>query len=186
MANPQIILLGSVKEAAKWIGLARKWANQLEASGIVRKVWNLGGATVAVDNYGPGMLRAVIRAVAVTAPPPPPGPRYFDLSCDNYGDAYASGYAETEDIWSLSLIPEGVSLEFYYYVDGATPTRFVVDYEGATVLDTGYVTGDTTPLALLTRSAEENFTVTIYEPTATADAWYYSLYPDCNGGGGGV
>ena len=60
MANPQIILQGSVKEASKWIGLARKWANQLEASGIRRKYWDLGSAIIRIENYGQGLMKALI------------------------------------------------------------------------------------------------------------------------------
>lgn len=61
MANPQIILQGSVKETSKWIGVARKWANQTEKAGIRRKSWDLGGATVQVEHFGSGMSRVLIK-----------------------------------------------------------------------------------------------------------------------------
>lgn len=183
MAHPRIILLGSVKEAAKWIGLARKWANQVEKAGIPRKVWNLGKATVTVDNYGSGILRAVIRAVAGVAPPTPPDEtRYFDLNCDTYGDAYTYGDAETVDVWDLSAIPDGISLDFYYSAD--QPTQFVVVYAGATVLDTGSVTGTNNIEGILTSGAESTFSITTYQPDPVPDSWAYSLYLDCGGGGG--
>jgi hypothetical protein len=185
MTTPRIILQGSVKETSRWISLARKWARQLENSGIPRKVWDVGAATITVDNYGSGLLRAVIRAVGVASPPPPPDEttRNFGLYCDSLDAAYAEGFVKTVDIWDTSSLPDDMTVSFYY--SATLPTQFVIEHNGATLVTLDVPAGGGDVYDFLLDNAADSFTVTAQETTGAADAWYYEVFVDCGGGGGG-
>lgn len=199
MATPQIILQGSAKETSKWIGLARKWADQTEKAGIRRKSWDLGSATVQVEHFGSGMSRVLIKERSfVSTPDDGDGDIRNQVleQCGVWSSSRSGGFGTTTDFWDISKISVGATFDIAFEAYNE-PDKFVVAYDGVTVLDTGwrglefygtqypdlFPGGVTYPgggrvNGVFTRGPTDVFKVTVYGPLKTT-VWIYSVRANC-------
>lgn len=111
---------------------------------IIPRTWGTEGRGDRTKGYFLG--RALVRAAALTAngrlgsslcgfqpAEPAPEPEYPTISCS----ALASSGGQGEETYTVTLGSDGgtVTLNFDAY---GVPDRFVVTYNGSTVIDTGY------------------------------------------------
>lgn len=105
--------------------------------------------------------------------------RDFDLSaCNQWTVANSGGYGTTVDDWNISNLPVGAVIDFRYEAFGI-PDRFVVRYQGATVLDTGVISGSNELNGVFIKDVSNMFRVTVYgEDQGTA--WNYQVRARCS------